>query len=101
MDVDAVNGEGDKDKKSQARMWMSQCLYCKGPQSVYILSSRRYLYLWDLLLLLRFLHDYKGFRLLRTLELGAIHNNHRDIHIRTLVLKPCFRILTSGAHVLV
>jgi len=53
-------GEGDKDKKSQARVWMSQCLCCKGPQSVYILSCRRYLYPWDLLLLLRLLPRLQG-----------------------------------------
>jgi len=42
----------------------------------------------------------QGSRLLRTLELGTIHTNNH-IHIRMPILKPCFRVLTSGAHFLV
>jgi len=79
MDVDVANGEGDKDRKSQAWVWMSLRLYCKGPQSGYILTCRRYLYPWDLLLLLRFLHDYKG--VVCSTHLGIGSHTHQQSHI--------------------
>jgi len=63
-------------------------------QGTSILSCRRYLYPWDLLLLLRLLHDYRlqEFRLLRTLELGAIHsNNHTNAHPQAMFSNPHIR----------
>ena len=94
MDVDAVNGEGDKDRKSQARVWMSQCLCCKGPQSAYILSCRRYLYPWDLLLLLRLLPRLQWVS--SATHLGIGNHTHQPSHTYT---NACPQAMFSNPHI--